>query len=106
MAKAILTATWTHARNLGLFVPLYKFILLILKRVKGEHKSDAFIAGLVGGYIIFGKDSNINHQIVLYLFSRVCIASAKLIYTKNKWTAPQGSFSFFSALTWGIGVLI
>ena len=46
---------------------------------------DTFIAGLVGGYIVFGgrsprsgKISSVNQQIVIYVFARVVLATARL----------------------------
>ena len=54
MVKNILKLTYQHSRNLALFVTIYKSTLYILHKIKGfEHSSDDFIAGIVGGYIIF-----------------------------------------------------
>lgn len=46
---------------------------------------DSFIAGLIGGYFVFGgrskrsgKISSVNQQIVIYVFARVVLALAKL----------------------------
>ncbi len=46
---------------------------------------DTFIAGLLGGYIVFGqrsarsgKISSVNQQIVIYVFARVVLALARL----------------------------
>lgn len=46
---------------------------------------DSFMAGLVGGYFVFGqrsprtgKISSINQQIVVYIFARCCLALARL----------------------------
>jgi peroxisomal membrane protein 4 len=100
MTKSILKATWQHSRNLGVFVPIYKSILLILKQFKQEHPMDSFLAGLVGGWIVFGEDTPINQQIVMYLFSRVSIGIARLA-VDNGLYAPEKSFSIFAAVTWG-----
>lgn len=48
------------------------------------HGVDAFVAGLVAGYIVFGRASptaglnSINQQMVLYVFSRVVLALCKM----------------------------
>ena len=64
MIKSILQATYQHSRNLATFVPIYKSLLLLLKKVKGsEHSTDAFLAGIVGGWIVFGEDNPINQQV-------------------------------------------
>lgn len=46
---------------------------------------DSFIAGLLGGYIVFGQRSkrsgrisSVNQQIVIYVFARVALALARL----------------------------
>jgi peroxisomal membrane protein 4 len=64
MAKTILKLTYQHSRNLAFFVTIYKSLLLVQRKVKGfEHQSDSFIAGIIGGYIIFGTDNAVNQQV-------------------------------------------
>ena len=100
---SIIKATRQHATALGSFVFIYKTTLYLLKhlpsifsntrRVNTTSKHDiqthargvdAFIAGLVAGYIVFGRATptaglnSINQQMVLYVFSRVVLAIAKL----------------------------
>ncbi|RKU41163.1 hypothetical protein DL546_003608 [Coniochaeta pulveracea] len=49
-----------------------------------EGPYDTFLAGLVGGYFVFGrrsrsgKISSVNQQIVIYVFARVVLALARL----------------------------
>ncbi len=63
--RIIYKATFQHARNLAFFVTIYKTLMVLQRRVKGkEDKFDAFFSGLVGGYIIFGEDNNINQQVL------------------------------------------
>ena len=64
MAKAILKLTFQHSRNLAFFVTIYKSLLIALKRVqREEHHIHSFIAGLIGGYAIFGTDNAVNQQV-------------------------------------------
>jgi peroxisomal membrane protein 4 len=78
-------------------------LLLAQRKIKGfEHSSDSFIAGIIGGYIIFGTDNAVNQQIVLYLFSRISTGLAKLAVKKGVLPSPDYSFSAFAAVTWGI----
>jgi hypothetical protein len=81
-ALTILQLTHTHARNLGIFVLTYKSILLALRHLHGgkEEGLDSFLAGLVGGYLVFGRgrQSSVNQQIVMYVFARVVFGLAKL----------------------------
>ena len=103
MSRSIFKATFQHSRNLAFFVTIYKSCLLALKTIRGgvEHNADSFISGLIGGYLIFGKDNPVNNQIVLYLFSRISVGLARLAVKRNVITAPSQSFTAFAALTWG-----
>jgi len=92
---------------------LYKSLLLLQKKFNGGkvHKADTFIAGLIGGYIVFGERNQINEQIVLYVTSRVVatiiprafpppVPSATTPYPRP--VPPSAAhFSIFAALTWG-----
>jgi hypothetical protein len=76
-------ATRQHARNLGLFALVYKSAMLFLKHTSPTGKErhyDSFLAGLLGGYTVFGRTihNSVSQQIVIYVFARVCLALAKL----------------------------
>ena len=81
----VLKATRAHARNLALFATIYKSTMLILRVVNPtkpgrEGPYDAFFSGLLGGYMVFGRQrmTSVNQQIVIYVFARVVLALAKL----------------------------
>lgn len=108
----IVKATRQHATALGTFVFIYKSVLYLIKLARAgalggrgggraggghykmttakhdiqthAHGADAFVAGLVAGYIVFGRASpsaglnSINQQMVLYVFSRVVLALCKM----------------------------
>ncbi|KAI9095945.1 Tim17/Tim22/Tim23/Pmp24 family-domain-containing protein [Phlyctochytrium arcticum] len=102
-ARVILKATYQHSRNLAFFVTIFKTLMAVQRRIKGKEDSiDAFVAGLVGGYIVFRKNNNVNNQIVLYLFSRILVGMAKLAAKKEIVPAPKQTFSIFAAVVWGI----
>lgn len=63
--RAIYRATKQHALNLAKFVSLYKTLLLVQKKMNGgkERGFDTFIAGLIGGYVVFGERSAVNEQV-------------------------------------------
>ncbi|OLL26497.1 Peroxisomal membrane protein 4 [Neolecta irregularis DAH-3] len=87
----VFMATKTHAKNLGLYVTIYKTAMLLLS-ILGQGKetsADPFIAGLLGGYIVFRRSNNINQQIVLYVFARNMLALAKLPIHKNLLPAKE-----------------
>ncbi|WPG97988.1 Hypothetical protein R9X50_00077100 [Acrodontium crateriforme] len=77
-------ATRQHAMNLARFALLYKSSMMALKGVNGgkEESIHTFLAGLFGGYWVFGHgkgaSSSVNQQIVIYVFARVMLALAKL----------------------------
>ena len=72
-----------HGKNLGLFVLIYKAMVMLLNKIRGKRSSNAFIAGCIGGGIIFGRAKTpINYQIILYLFSRVLVSSVELAHKK------------------------
>lgn len=57
--------------------------MLFLRRASlngKEHPVHSFLAGLTGGYLVFGRgiQSSVNQQIVIYVFARVVLALAKL----------------------------
>ena len=80
----VLKATRQHATNLAKFAVLYKSGMLALRSINGgkEDSIHAFLAGLGGGYWVFGHgkgaSSSVNQQIVIYVFARVVLALAKL----------------------------
>lgn len=57
--------------------------MLFLRRTSPTGKEmsfHTFLAGLTGGYFVFGRGirSSVNQQIVIYVFARVVLALAKL----------------------------
>jgi len=114
-SKVIYKATRHHALNLASFVTLYKTLLLVQRKFNRgkEATSHTFLAGLLGGYIVFGDRNAINEQIVLYVCSRV-VASfiprarsrspdpSRPVNTVQKPIPPDARlFSMFAALSWG-----
>ncbi|KAK3298960.1 Tim17/Tim22/Tim23/Pmp24 family-domain-containing protein [Chaetomium fimeti] len=88
-AWLIFRATRAHARNLATFATIYKTTCLLLKHYGAtpgkEGPYDSFLAGLLGGYVVFGQRSkrsgkipSVNQQIVIYVFARVVLALARL----------------------------
>ncbi|TGO58530.1 hypothetical protein BOTNAR_0180g00190 [Botryotinia narcissicola] len=116
----ILRATRTHAQNLAKYATIYKTTMLALKYSGGnkgkEGNLDTFLAGLLGGYVVFGRRSKKGHvssvskQIVIFVFARVCLSLAQLAVLpsagiiKNKELADRISndaWPVFAALSWG-----
>jgi hypothetical protein len=81
----VLKATRQHARNLGYFALVYKTSLLLLQKLSEDGRTvrplDPFLAGLVGGYVVFGRShSSVSQQIVTYVFARMILGFAKLAF--------------------------
>lgn len=57
-----------------------------------ERHYDSFLAGLLGGYTVFGRTihNSVSQQIVIYVAARVCLALAKLA-VQQKHLAGGGS---------------
>ncbi|KAI9329096.1 Tim17/Tim22/Tim23/Pmp24 family-domain-containing protein [Obelidium mucronatum] len=101
--QRIIEATVQHSKNLAFFVTIYKTLMVLQRRIKGrEDSADSFIAGLIGGYMVFGEDNNINQQINMYLLSRVTFGLAKMCVKKKLIPQPPHAFPIFAAVVWGI----
>ncbi|KAF7727619.1 hypothetical protein EC973_007380 [Apophysomyces ossiformis] len=102
--RGIFKATKQHAKNLGTFATIYQSLMYIQKKLNGDKEAGyhSFLAGLVGGYYVFGENNNINQQIVLYLFSRVVMALVKMPVKRQVIDAPQHTYPIFAAVVWGL----
>ncbi|KAJ6627260.1 Tim17/Tim22/Tim23/Pmp24 family-domain-containing protein [Mycena sp. CBHHK59/15] len=113
-ARVIFRATKQHAFNLAKFVSLYKMFMLIQRKANGgkERNADTFLAGLLGGYIVFGDRTAVNEQIVLYVVSRVVSSFIPRAGSPYSSSAPPSTavkpmppdsryFTLFAALSWG-----
>ncbi|KAL8970789.1 MAG: hypothetical protein Q9197_003624 [Variospora fuerteventurae] len=110
--RIILKATFQHARNLATFATVYKSVLLLLRTTstKGTESSPhTFVAGLLGGYMVFGRgiQSSVNQQIVIYVFARVVLALARLSVQKGgaiprdlRERVTNNAWPVFAALSW------
>ncbi|KAL8798566.1 MAG: hypothetical protein Q9182_006563 [Xanthomendoza sp. 2 TL-2023] len=110
--QIILRATFQHARNLATFATIYKTMMLFLRSTSTEGKElspHTFLAGLVGGYMVFGRglQSSVNQQIVIYVFARVVLALARLSVQKDgaiprefRERVRNNAWPVFAALSW------
>jgi len=109
----IVKATRTHARNLATFAVIYKTTMLLLRHASPsgrEASYDTFLAGLLGGYVVFGRNSrsSVNQQIVIYVFARVVLALAKMSVQKGGMVPAElreqitgNAWPMFAAVSWG-----
>jgi len=73
-----------------------------------EKTQHAIIAGAIGGYCIWGHDSSVNYQIVLYLTSRIVIGLTTLAREKNippfcwKQMTKKNIYPLGAAVVWSI----
>ncbi|KAL1967150.1 hypothetical protein VTN77DRAFT_3441 [Rasamsonia byssochlamydoides] len=119
--KLVLKATQQHARNLATFATIYKSTLFALKYLNSgkEGRYDTFVAGLLGGYVVFGRNSgSISQQIVIYVFARVALALAKLaiepdmhplsslITPEARTKIRENAWAVFASLSWAFVMYI
>ena len=92
-----------------------------IKAGEPERPYHSLIAGATGGYIIWGRYSSVNHQIVLYLASRILVGLSKRVW-ESVYQKPghfgrndlnQGSilqhprtYPLVAATVWGIVMLL
>lgn len=108
-AHSVYVATKAHATTLAKFVVCYKAAMVVMRHLHSgkEEPHDAFVAGLVGGWLVFGrgKQSSVNQQIVMYVFARVAIGLAKLsvqrgVVPDQDGTIRKNAWPVFASLTW------
>jgi peroxisomal membrane protein 4 len=71
-----------------------------------ERAHHALLAGSIGGYVVWGRYSSINHQILLYLASRISVALWKRVVLKGESKPHPRTFSLISALMWGLAMML
>lgn len=101
-AAAVALATWTHARNLGLFVALYKAALWLVDRAGGGGGMEIAAAGFVGGFLVFGRETAVNSQINMYVLARVIVGAARLAVSKG-WIpvrVPENVYGIYAGVVW------
>lgn len=85
----------------------YKAILCVVSKARGIRAPiNSAVAGGIAGYIMFSEETNVNVQIVLYLFSRVLTSGIYLLY-KNGIIPKLGilekaSFTVLTCFSWGM----
>ena len=99
---SILEMTFEHAKNLGLFVFLYKSMVCILNilRSKGS-KYHSLIAGSAVGYVVFRKKTSVNNQIILYLLARILVGAGEKL-TKLEIIPKMKFYPILASLMWGL----
>ena len=98
--------------------------MITLKRLGTgkEGPYDTFFAGLMGGYVVFGKRnprtgkvSGVSQQIVIYVFARMVLALAKLSVEPNSGFVTNVQLSnkikdnawpVFAAMSWGLVMFV
>lgn len=137
------TAAADHAQVLAAFAIIYKTVVNILQHDKAMGRDNPglakFIAGGVGSWFVYSQHfgyfhPGITHQITLYCFSRVLVASAKILLdyylnctqpalrlhdkkvkfrdltdkqqNKLRQSIYNKSWKYFAVLTWALVMLI
>lgn len=62
--KDILEATFTHSKNLALFVMLYKSLTSLMESMQSKPEQyHSFLSAVIGGYLVFGSYNKVNEQV-------------------------------------------
>jgi len=108
MANTVFTKTQQHSLNLGRFVCLYKVLVVLIRRIlKFPHNHFPIIhilAGGIGGGIVWGQRTSINHQINLYVFSRIFMGLVRSAVERGYFDGKSWRtwYLAFAATTWAI----
>mmetsp|Transcript_19309 Transcript_19309/g.31620 ORF Transcript_19309/g.31620 Transcript_19309/m.31620 type:complete len:193 (+) Transcript_19309:133-711(+) len=104
-ARTVCMLTINHAKGLSLFAVIYKGVTCLLRHAFGtDSLAWTMIGGFIGGALIFGGETAVNQQIVLYLFSRVATAIGRVLVRKG--LVPAMSHRLFAAICWMLAVLL
>lgn len=100
---AILRATYTNGKSLGMYAALYKALTCLLRYLRQHDDNwNALIAGGLAGSYVFGTNTGINAQINMYVMSRVILGSLRFATQNGKfpeWENNRG-YKIFAALVW------
>eukprot|EP00761_Pharyngomonas_kirbyi_P002799 gb/GECH01002803.1/.p1 GENE.gb/GECH01002803.1/~~gb/GECH01002803.1/.p1 ORF type:complete len:252 (+),score=37.77 gb/GECH01002803.1/:1-756(+) len=101
----VLKQTLHHARNLGLFVFIYKSLCFLLRRYAHiQGGPDSLLAGFIGGAVAFGDTGGIsgfvNKQLVLYLLARAVHGLTASAATHLAASSPAPSTSTSAVEKW------
>ena len=67
----------------------------------------ALVAGAIGGYLVWGRYSSVNYQVVLYLTSRVLVGIGKKVAEHFNISHHTGnSYPLFAATVWGLVMVL
>jgi len=99
----ILTATYTHSKNLAMFVGIYKALVCLLRHLRQEESGiNAFLAGCIGGVLIFGDYNPVNSQINMYLLSRIIMGAIRTAINRGWISEYKYAYQLYAAFCWGV----
>ncbi|MES1912714.1 MAG: hypothetical protein MHM6MM_004942 [Cercozoa sp. M6MM] len=113
MLKQITKATANHARNLALYVLVFKATLKLLRAMAKNtdttnglrRRGDPWqhlLAGAIGGALIFGQDNPVVRQINLYVFSRVMLGLVHTAVEQRVIPHTRHGNRIFGAAVWAL----
>ena len=105
--KTVFKNTFEHSAKLGIYVGLYKFLVLFMQKRQGRvSKNHFFLAGIISGFMIYrNSESGINQQMILYLVSRDIIGGARNLQIRG-FLPNVKFFSILAAFSWGLVMLL
>jgi len=103
--KDIIQATFTHSRNLAIYVAIYKSLVCIMRHLRQkESPLNTLTAGFIGGLIIFGTDSPVNSQINMYILSRIIMGGTRTAVKQGVVSDQYGTIAYamYAATCWAL----
>ncbi len=101
--KAILEATYTHARNLGFYAAAFKLFRELLRHFRNhEDHWNTTIAGFIAGGLMFGTNDPVSSQINMYVMSRVIFGWGRTALNKKLVRYTPFTFTLFASVTWAM----
>jgi len=104
--RDIFRATWTHSRNLAVYVAIYKAVACLMRNARGvEGPLNSLVGGAIGGALVFGAQNPVNQQINMYVMSRVILGGVKALSTHGYLPSADsipGVYTMYASATWAL----
>lgn len=101
--KNILSLTYEHSKNLGIYVFIYKSVGCLLRKIlKKNYNWISLLSGIIGSAVMWSSNTPVNSQIMLYLLSRNLMAITNILEPAKNLISDDKGFPIVSIICWGI----
>ena len=103
LGHTVVQATWSHSRNLGVYVGLFKLLRCVLRMIRRvESPLNTLLAGFGAGYLIFGDNTPVNAQMNMYVMSRVILGSVSALVKHHYLPTLSNAYPLFAGICWAM----